>query len=265
MVGAAEAWVTTPEWMDFLRPDSPAHRHKLLERELYLRLWAPHVRPGCRVLDIGGGIGRFSMWCLDLGCDVHLVDADAISLEVARGHAQGRPGTLTTYHTTAEELPPVQADVVIAAELLCYVHDAGAVLAGLRPRLVPGGALLFSVEARWGWGMALDAPAGHLGALLEDGVLHIPGDRYVRTFDEVDVRALFQGWALPTLERSHYVLSGPLQQLAGDVDADALFAWEDRLRGHSVLGQLNRAWIGVAHAGPPTESQTGRAAGERGS
>ena len=59
LVGAAEAWVSSPEWMDFLWDESPARRVKLLERELYLRLWCDLIPPGVRVLDVGGGTGAF--------------------------------------------------------------------------------------------------------------------------------------------------------------------------------------------------------------
>ena len=250
LAGAAAAWRDAPEWMDFLRPDSPAHRHKLAERELYLRLWEPFVSPGARVLDAGGGIGRFSMWCLDRGCQVDLVDPDPRSLGCAWSHAAGRPGRLTTVEAPVEAMPVAGPyDVVIAAELLCYVQDPALALAALVERLRPGGVLLVSVEARWGWAVALDAPAGHLDAVFGDGVLHAPGDRFVRTFEERAFRALLGGLVVERFEPSHYLYSGPLQQVAGEVDLDALFAWEARAKAHPVFGPLNRAWIAVARRG----------------
>lgn len=250
LAGAVAAWRDSPEWMDFLWPESPAHRYKLAERALYLRRWAEHVPAGCRVLDAGGGIGRFAMWCLDRGCTVDLVDPDPQSLACARRHAAGRPGRLTTVEAPVEGMPVAGPyDVVIAAELLCYVADPAAALAELVARVRPGGALLISVEARWGWAMALDAPAGQLGALFGDGVVHAPGDRWVRTFDEADLRALLTGLTVEVLEPSHYLSSGPLQQVAGDLELDELAAWEERARAHPVIGRLNRAWTVVARRG----------------
>lgn len=245
--GAARAWREAPEWMDFLRPDSPAFAAKRLERELYLRHWAACVPPGCVVLDVGGGIGRFATWCLDLGCEVHLVDPDAESLACAVRHAAGRPGTLHVYRAEVDALPALPvADVVLAAELLCYVPDPAAALAALRRHLRPGGPLLLSVEARYGWALSVDAPPGQLGALLGDGLVHAPGDRFVRTFTEADLRALLAGWTVERLVPSHYVLGGPLQQVAGELDRDTLFAYEDQLREHPIFAPLNRALLAIA-------------------
>ncbi|GDX82543.1 hypothetical protein LBMAG42_43540 [Deltaproteobacteria bacterium] len=248
LVGAAEAWSTSPEWMDFLWEESPANRAKLLERELYLRVWAEHIPPGSRVLDVGGGIGRFAMWCLDRGCDVELVDLDPQSLACARRHAVGRPGRLRTHLASAELLPELEpVDVCIAAELLCYVEGPDAALAGIRRVLRPGGALCVSVEARWGWAMAEDVPVGQIEALLTDGVVDAPGDRFVTTFTDASFRALLEGagWEVLLLQRSHYVSSGPFERLAGEIDAAQLFALEDRLRSIAELTHLNRALVAV--------------------
>lgn len=247
LVGAARAWRETPEWMDFLRPDSPAFEAKRLERELYLRHWAAHVPPGSTVLDVGGGIGRFATWCLDRGCEVFLVDPDAESLRCAERHAAGRPGRLHTACASVEALPDLPvADVVIAAELLCYVADPAAAVATLRERLRPGGPLLVSVEARYGWALAVDAPPGQIEALFGDGVVHVPGDRFVRTYTEAELRRLFSAWTLETLAPSHYVLGGPFQQVAGELDRERLFSLEDRLARNPAVAALHRAWVAIA-------------------
>jgi SAM-dependent methyltransferase len=236
--------------MDYLQPGSPAFSHKRAERDLVMRAWGGVLADRGCVLDIGGGIGRFAMPCLDAGATVHLVDADAEALACAQRHAVGRPGRLQTWVADAAQLPAAlpRADAAILSELLCYVADPAAVLEGLRPRLLPGAPLCFSVEARWGWAMAVDAPPGQLGALLGDGVVHVPGDRFVRTYEEADVRALFAGWTLERLVPTHFVFGGPLQQVAGELDEAELQRWEERAAAHPVLGRLNRAWTGVARA-----------------
>ena len=249
LVGAEEAWASSPEWMDFLWDESPAHRVKLLERELYLRSWSALIPPGARVLDVGGGIGRFAMWCLDRGCEVELVDLDPQSLACARRHAMHRPGRLRTHLASADALPDLApVDVVIAAELLCYVSDPSAVLAAVGKVLRPGGALLGSVEARWGWAMAEDVPVGQISGLLDNGVVYAPGDRFVQTYTPESFRSLLEsgGWAVEKLERSHYVCSGPFERLAGEIDVARLFELEDRFRSTEPLAHLNRALLAVA-------------------
>lgn len=248
LVGAREAWLDHPAWMDFLAPDSPNFHKKRVEKELYLHWWAPHLRPGARVLDAGGGIGRFTQHCLDLGCEVELVDPDLRSLRCAVEHAAGRPGRLDVHWTTAERMPALRpVEVVIAAELLNYVEDPARVMDNLRRALAPGGVLLLSVEARWGWAMAPDAAGGTLPALWSaDGVVHAPHDRWVRIYDRAGLDRLLDGWTVEAVVPTHYVVSGPFEYAAGSLDTADVLAAEARLRAHPVLGPLNRAWTVIA-------------------
>jgi SAM-dependent methyltransferase len=247
LVGMRRWWFEHPDWMDFLTPEHPGHEDKLLERELYLDHWRAHIQPGARVLDLGGGIGRFSQWCLDRGCEVELIDPDLRSLWAAVGHAAGRPGRFDVHWSTGDTLPELPPfDVVIAAEVLCYVPDPDAVVAALKPLLKPGAVVLASVEARYGWAMGPDVAEGSLGALFGDGVVHVEGDRWVRTFTESGFKAIFSEFDLLSLEPSHYVLSGPFEAAAGELDVDTIRAFERQLRADPVTRPLNRAWMAAA-------------------
>ncbi len=236
--------------MDFLQTDSPAHAAKMLERQLYLDRWERWIAPGARVLDLGGGIGRFTQWCLDRGCDVELVDPDLRSLRRAVTHAIGRPGRLDVHWATGESMPQLSpVDVVIGAELLCYVEDVPRVLANIRRNLKPGGTFLTSGEARWGWALAMDVPPGTLGMLLDDGVVHIPGDRWVRTFTGESFREALCDWEIVEILPTHYIWSGPFEDAAGTLDVDEVRRLEARLRENPVTGPLNRAWMAVLRSG----------------
>lgn len=246
LAGAYVAWRDWPGHMDFLDPDSPAKVIKRLERALYADRWAQYLKPGLRVLDLGGGIGRFTTWALDHGCDVELVDPDLRSLWRAVAHAIDRPGRLDVHWATGETLPELEpVDVIIGAELLCYVEDIPRVLANLRRVLKPDGVALLSVEARYGWAMSMDAPPGTLDALVGDGIVHIPGDRWVRTFTREAFVGALAGWQIVDLLGTHYIPSGPLEDAGGTLSVPELLAWEARLRAHPVIGPLNRAWIAV--------------------
>ncbi len=247
LAGAYVAWEQWPEHMDFLDPQSPMHAQKRAERSLYLHRWERHVPAGARVLDLGGGIGRFTTWCLDRGCDVELVDPDLRSLRAAVRHAAGRTGRLDVHWATGETLPDLApVDVVIAAEVLCYVEDVAAVLANIRRVLKPGGTLLASVEGRWGWAPAYDAAPGTLDALLGDGLVHVPGDKWVRTYDEAALRSALADWSIEELVPTHYIPCGPFETAAGPLPFGQLLAWEERLRAHPVTAPWNRAWMAVA-------------------
>ncbi len=252
LVGATRAWQDPQQaaWLDFLDPRAPNHEAKLLERGLYLHHWEPWLPRAGRVLDLGGGTGRFTTALLDRSLDVELVDPDLRSLWRAAQHAQGRPGRLDLHWTTGDHLPPLEpVDVVLAVEVLCYVENPQAVLAQVRERLKPGGVLLASVEARWGWAAALDAPPGVLEALVTDGIVHVPGDRWVQTSDAEDLSKLFEGWDFALCLPTHYTTSGPFELAAGPLDVEGLVAWDERLRVHPRTHSWNRAWTLVARPG----------------
>jgi hypothetical protein len=120
------------------------------------------------------------------------------------------------------------------------------VVDALAPLLKPAGTLLASVEARYGWAMGPDVAEGSLEAFFGDGIVHVDGDRWVRTFTENDLRRLFSDMEILHLEPSHYVLSGPFEAAAGNIDLDGLRAMEARLREHPVTAPLNRAWMAAA-------------------
>jgi len=246
LVGAGRYWLEHPEHMDFLHPEAPNHRDKLLERELYLSHWIDALQGAHRVLDLGGGVGRFATWLLDQGLEVELVDPDLRSLWRAVTEAADRPGKLDVHWSTGECLPALApVDVVIAAEVLCYVEDPAAVLAGIARVLRPGGVLLCSVEARWGWAMSQDVHYGTIDAFLGDGIVHVPGDRWVRTFEEADLRALLGDFEIEAIVPTHYALSGPFEAAAGLLEVEEALALEARLAAHPVSRPLNRAWTAI--------------------
>jgi 2-polyprenyl-3-methyl-5-hydroxy-6-metoxy-1,4-benzoquinol methylase len=248
--GARAAWHTNPEYMDFLRADSPCGALKALERDLYLHTWAPWLEGADTVLDVGCGVGRFVLPMLDKGCTVWGVDADHESLLRCLWRAAGRPGRLDLHWSSVHSLPDVVVDVAIAAEVLCYVPEVERALAGLVARVRPGGAVLISMEARWGWAASPDAPAGSLeAALAGDGVVHVPGEGWVHTRTREEVEALLRGAGLEVeaVVASHYTLDAPLEQVAGaSHDLQATLEMEARCRAHPVWGPLNRLWLAAA-------------------
>ncbi len=255
--GAVRYWIEHPQWMELLDPSSPVHHDKMIERALYLELWEPHLPPGCRVLDLGGGVGRFTQWLLRRGCAVELVDPDLRGLWRAVSSAAGLPGKLDVHWSTGEQLPALApVDVVIACEVLNYVERPKAVMANLLRVLRPGGVLLVSVEARWGWAMAADAHAGSIEGFFS-GTVHIPGDVWVRTYTEQSLTALLAPLELLALQRSHYAFSGPFELASGRLSLAEALTLERRLRAHPISRPLNRAWMAVARKKPTRAAALG--------
>ncbi len=246
--GAQAGWSEHPEWMDFLDESSPVWDLKSAERDLYMRHWRPHLG-AVRVLDVGCGVGRFTLPFLERGAEVWSVDGDLESLRRCAWHAAGLRGRLELHWSGVHVLPEVEVDVVIAAEVLPYVPRDREALASMVARLRPGGVLLFSLEARWGWAASQDAPVGGLQMALDgDGVVDLPGDRWVRTHDEDSVRALISsaGLELEQLAPSHWLTDGPLEGVLGEMTLEELVEAEAKLAEHPVWGPLHRLWIGVA-------------------
>ena len=245
--GLVAAWDKHPEWLDFLDPAAPNHADKMLERALYLHHWDRWLPRSGRALDLGGGCGRFAAALLERGLDVEVVDPDLRSLWRALQHAVDRPGRIDLHWSTGEALPDLEpVDVVVAAEVLCYCEDPERIVQNIWRTLKPGGVLLASVEARWGWAAALDAQPGTLEALLGDGVVHRPGDMWVRTYEREAFKALLSPFEVEWLEATHYTLSGPFEAAAGPMDLSELLGAEARLRAHPATAHLNRAWMAVA-------------------
>lgn len=248
--GAREGWEKHPEWMDFLEIHSPAHDLKELERGLYEHWWRPWLS-GEKVMDIGCGIGRMTLPLLDRDATVYGVDGDLNSLRRCAWHAAGHGGKLDLFWTSVHQLPDVdELDAIIACEVYCYVPEVQSALNMAAKKLRKGGALLISVEARWGWAASEDAPVGGVQEALDgSGVLNRPGDRWVKTYTEEELRELLEGAGL-RVERivaTHYLTDGPLERSLPDiVELPYLLGLEERCRVHPVWGPLNRAWTAVA-------------------
>jgi SAM-dependent methyltransferase len=250
LAGARTWWEEHPDWMEILDPESPNHEGKMLERELYLESWRPFLPARARVLDLGGGVGRFTDWMLQRDCEVELVDPDLRSLWRALSAVVGGPGKVDLHWATGETLPDLApVDVALAVEVLCYAEDPARVMENLRRVLKPEGVLLLSVEARWGWAMSADSHDGTIDAFLTDGIVHVPGDRWIRTYTEEMVHELLAGWRIESLVPTHYAFSGPFEFSTGAMEVEEALALEARLRAHPVSRPLNRAWAVVAR--PP--------------
>lgn len=247
---AAEGWSEHPEWMDYLDLDSPIADLKRAERDLYLHAWRSALSAR-RVLDVGCGIGRLTMPFLDRGATVIGVDGDMLSLQRCAWHAAGRPGSLDLHWSSVHRLPEIEpVEVAIACEVLCYVPDIDDALRAIVQRIQPGGALLLSMEAPWGWAVSEDAPADALNqALHGPGVVDLPGDRWMRTYDQDGLRALLTraGLHVEAMLPTHYVADGPLERcLTPSLSLEQLLAVEEACRTHPVWAPLHRIWTVIA-------------------
>jgi S-adenosylmethionine-dependent methyltransferase len=78
-------------------------RHRM-EFAVTMRLLSTFLPTGGRVLDCGGGPGRYALWLAGQGYDVTLFDLSAACLERARAEARGAGLALTFEQGTATDL-----------------------------------------------------------------------------------------------------------------------------------------------------------------
>jgi len=74
------------EWARLTRQDDG-----MVEYAINCRTIATYLRPGMRILDIGGGPGRYSLWLAEQGHRVVLADLSSELLAIARDHVRDSP------------------------------------------------------------------------------------------------------------------------------------------------------------------------------
>ncbi len=78
-------------------------RHQF-EFELTIRYINRYVKPGDKVLDIGGGPGRYSLHLAAKGCDVTLFDLSSANVEFAKEQANAQGVSFKAFVGDAREV-----------------------------------------------------------------------------------------------------------------------------------------------------------------
>ena len=261
LLQAEHEWALYGDACDPLSPSAPEYALKALQRDIYLEIWSPvlsGLAAGARVMAAGGGTGRFAQVLARRGLRVELVDASPEAVRRARRHlGESVPATVADI-SQPDTLARAAYDLVLAVEVPCYATDPSRVMRQLRAALRAGGTLLFSVEARPGALLSdcdLSSPAA-VQAVLDDGVITLPGLKHVHYYTREEARELAQesGFSVLGVEGVCYVPDGPLGRLVDAArlqdpsHAEEIRDIERRCRSHPVLRDLPRAWAVAAVA-----------------
>ncbi|HEY8760980.1 MAG TPA: class I SAM-dependent methyltransferase [Candidatus Dormibacteraeota bacterium] len=153
-----------------------------VEQELHRRAFEELLPPGARVLDLGGGPGRWTIWLANRGHRVVLADLSPGLLEIARRElAAAGVEAEAVLEVDARDLGRFAAgefDAVLALGPFYHLvaaADREQAAREVRRVLRPGGLLLATVMARYSWllGVLLEAGSRRLADVrraLEDGV-----------------------------------------------------------------------------------------------
>lgn len=113
-----------------------------------LHLLQPQLRPGVRVLDVGCGAGRLSLYCARAGAEVTGVDFSEEAIQLARLGARVCGMTNARFEVgSADVVSGGPFDVVLLIGVLEHLPEPAAILAGLRRQLAPGGCIVAACPA----------------------------------------------------------------------------------------------------------------------
>lgn len=115
----------------------------------HLGVFAPYLRQGLRVLDLGCGAGAFSLYAASRGAVVQGVDVSERAIAANRQAAEhlGLPNLSFTCMDVAEFAMDARVDVVMLIEVLEHLADDRGMLRKVHEMLEPQGLLLMSVPS----------------------------------------------------------------------------------------------------------------------
>jgi SAM-dependent methyltransferase len=202
--------------------------HGELERVRTQEIVARFLSPApARVLDIGGAAGAYSLWLLDRGYEVRLIDALPLHAELAAKefseHANRRLASARVGDARRLEEPDATADVVLLMGPLYHLIEQADRLKALREAhrvLKPGGILFAAFISRFA--SLLDGLARNLvedpafgeilASDLETGQHRNPGDHadyfttaFFHTPREAEQEIVEAGFAFESL----FAVEGP--------------------------------------------------------
>ncbi len=244
-----------------VRAESEWHRLAVpfdgeVEWELHRRAFEHWLAPGARVLDLGGGPGRWAIWLARRGHPVVLGDLSPVQLAIARREAAAAGVALeAVIEVDARDLsgfPDASFDVVLALgpfyHLVAAADRARAAFEAWRV-LRPGGRFFATVMARYAWmlGVLFEAGSSRLDdvrRLLAEGVYRDPSPgRFTEAYlhRPEDVVPFFEGTGFTTRQRM--ASQGFLNLVQGEV---AALRERDEAAWEALLD------LAYAHAGDPS-------------
>jgi len=262
ITGYEREWPKLGKLFDFLNPQSEIYWLKLLEKEIYLSYFDPYLAKiprGKKILDAGGGVGRFSLELGKRNYQMTLLDACRSNLAAAQKHlAKNGIRDFEILWADVADLgfiPSSKYAAVFGIELLSYLTDTEKGLRELIRVTEPGGLIFLSVEGKYGSVLAdPNIPPDQVDKILNEDILLIEGDRYTRYFTRDGFKKIIGkcGLEIILLEGCHYLAEGPFQRLLDERRLSEpeyrkeILAREKQFRDEPTIKDLARVWAAVA-------------------
>ncbi|MFZ2445290.1 MAG: class I SAM-dependent methyltransferase [Syntrophobacteraceae bacterium] len=116
--------------------------------KLELEFIYKHLKPGMKILDIGGGSGRFAIPLSNSGHELTLIDINEEAVQLAKTRCDKIDYIVGDFlHTNIDRL----FDIAIAIEVLVYAEDLSVAFSKVRDLLVTNGLFIFTAPNRLSW------------------------------------------------------------------------------------------------------------------
>jgi len=152
IVGYEIGWMTYPEYLNFLNRTSPIYHLKKFQTEIYFKYINPflkNLRKGSKILDLGCGIGRFSIPLAKRGFQVVALDGCKSNLAILKALVKEKNIKIKLIHKMLHELTEFkndEFDAILAIESICYTKHYKKVLDEMYRITKNKGIWIISVE-----------------------------------------------------------------------------------------------------------------------
>jgi len=116
-----------------------------LARQVEETLRFAQVSPSDRILEVGCGMGRYTLPLAERGCRVEGLDLSPVLLDRLQGYNRGR-FQIPLHCCAIEDVPPDLSgafDVILGFFVLHHFHELRRPFAAMAPLLKPGGRIVF--------------------------------------------------------------------------------------------------------------------------
>jgi ubiquinone/menaquinone biosynthesis C-methylase UbiE len=252
VIGYESAWKAYPVDLDFLNPNSYYYKIKKYQQKVYSDLMKPFLsklKPSSRILDVGGGIGRFAIPLAKKGFKVTLVDGCLSNLKSAENHflENNVDNRIEIFWGEMDKMSFLESntfDAVIGIEAICYSTNPSKTLKEIVRVAKKGAPVLLSVEGKYGSAITDESVTKNLKDILGKGVIKMENSTYTRYFTKESFKELLKkaGLKVQKIQGCHY---GPDGIFNNSQKRD--WAWiEKTCSNNPALESLARAWFSAS-------------------
>lgn len=254
IIGYEKDWPLFSKSFDFLDKNSDYFYQKDIEKQIYMNQIKPFLKfipKNSKLLDLGGGIGRFAIPLAKMGYFVNLVDGCKTNIKVAKKHINEfkLSKKINTKHQNLEKLSFNDNifHASLAIEAICYSSHPEDVLKELIRVTKNNGLLFISVEGKYGSIISdINVNAERFSYVYKKRILSIENHVYTKYFTKESFRYLLENFNLEIkkIVGCNYTSGGILNRFSNAKKKEILEI-ESICRNDKILEPLARTWFAI--------------------